>query len=96
MRHLGRHGQSRVHANEGPDARQCSHVWRDRIVPAVLADCECEVCDRCGALRIADTEELAGGHGPRPGVGIVPSGGSGGLESLARRWSAGGAPAAAD
>ena len=95
MRHLGRHGQSRVHANEGPDARQCSHVWRDRVVPAVLADCECEVCDRCGALHIADTDELGGDHSPRPG-GIVPNGGAGGLESLARRWSAGGAPAAAD
>ena len=95
MRHVGRHEQSRVHAHEGPDASQCSHVWRDRVVPAALADCECAVCDRCGALHIAETDERDGDHSPRPG-GMVPTGGAGGLESLARRWSADGAPAAAD
>ena len=59
MRHKGRHEPG---SSDGRDPRQCSHVWRDRAVTAVLADCECEVCDRCGALHIADTEELSGHH----------------------------------
>ena len=92
MRHLGRHEPGH---DDGPDPRQCSHVWRDRAVTAVLADCECEVCDRCGALHIAETDEHSGHHSPSHGVSLLPKGGAD-LESLARRWSAGRAPSSAD
>lgn len=93
MRHKERHEPG---SDDGPDPRQCDHVWRARAVTSVLADCECEVCDRCGALHIAESDEHGDHHDAAQGVALFPEGGVGGLDSLVRRWSPGGAPSSAD
>jgi len=70
--------------DEGVAPGQCGHVWRDRAVTAVLGDRRAEVCDRCGALHFAGGGEPIEQPGPRH---AAPHD----LESLARRWSTGGA-----
>jgi hypothetical protein len=47
--------------NDGPDPELCGHNWRIRDVSAALpGSFVCEVCDRCGALRLDGPESVAG------------------------------------
>jgi hypothetical protein len=39
----------------------CSHAWRTRYLTPALSGATCEVCERCGALHVAESEE-AGAH----------------------------------
>ena len=80
-------------SDDGVDPRQCSHVWRDRAVTAVLGDCMAQVCDRCGALHLEGADEPRERHSPKHGASLSPSGGAADLETLAGQWSTGEAPA---
>ena len=45
----------------GPDPDMCQHAWRIRDVSAALPGTYlCEVCDRCGALRLDGPEAITG------------------------------------
>ena len=47
--------------NNGPDPGMCQHAWRIRDVSAALPGTYvCEVCDRCGALRLDGPEAITG------------------------------------
>ena len=47
--------------NNGPDPDKCEHTWRLRDVSYALPGPNvCEVCDRCGALRIHGPGEITG------------------------------------
>ena len=69
----------RNHRTDGPDPDTCEHTWRIRDVSLALpGPYVCEVCDRCGALRL---------HGPEAITGppsSVADGAATHLESLAR------------
>jgi hypothetical protein len=66
--------------NDGPDPDKCVHTWRLRDVSLALpGPYVCEVCDRCGALRL---------HGPDAITGPsshVADGAATHLESVARQ-----------
>lgn len=49
------------HAGDGPDPDTCEHTWRLRDVSLTLpGPYVCEVCDRCGALRLDGPEAITG------------------------------------
>ena len=66
---------------------ECRHVWRIRDVTSALSGATCEVCERCGALQVAETDQLsAPAVVPQPFSSSSQSEGTA-LESFARRWS---------
>ncbi len=67
---------------DGPDPDACDHAWRLRDVSLALpGPYVCEVCDRCGALRLHGPEAITG-----PPSHVADSAAIH-LESSARRWS---------
>ena len=71
-----------VNGKDGPDPDTCEHSWRLRAVSSALpGDYVCEVCDRCGALRVHGPEEITG-----PAT-RVEDGAASYLEALAQRRS---------
>jgi hypothetical protein len=49
------------HGNDGRDPSACDHIWRLRGVSFALpGPYVCEVCARCGALRIDGPEAITG------------------------------------
>ena len=51
----------RANRNDGPDPDTCEHVWRVREVTSALQGGGVwRVCDRCGATRLDEPEEIAG------------------------------------
>ena len=56
------------HPDDGPDPDTCEHTWRLRDVSLALpGPYVCEVCDRCGALRLdgpAEPTSTTTGVGP--------------------------------
>ena len=67
---------------DGPDPDTCEHTWRLRAESSALTGhYVCEVCDRCGALRIHGPEEITG-----PATRVEDDAATY-LESLARRRS---------
>ena len=49
------------HRDDGPDPDTCEHTWRLRDVSLALpGPYVCEVCDRCGMLRIHGPEAITG------------------------------------
>ena len=49
------------HPGDGPDPDTCEHTWRLRDVSLALpGPYVCEVCDRCGALRLDGPESITG------------------------------------
>ena len=72
----------RNHRAAGPDPDTCEHTWRLRDLSLALpGPYVCEVCDRCGMLRLHGPEEIIG-----PAT-RVDDDAAGYLESLARRPS---------
>lgn len=49
----------------------CAHVWRSRSLTSALSDVACDVCERCGVLRVIQTEEAAAPVGARRGAGSL-------------------------
>ena len=67
---------------DGPDPDTCEHTWRLRDVSLALpGPYVCEVCDRCGALRLHGPEAISGPSSH------VADGAATHLESLERRQS---------
>ena len=66
---------------------ECRHVWRIRDVTSALSGATCEVCERCGALHVAETDELGAPAVVPQRVGSSQQDDSTALESFARRWS---------
>jgi hypothetical protein len=70
--------------DDGPDPDTCEHTWRLRHESVALTGhYVCEVCDRCGTLRIHGPEEITGQ------TTRVAEGAATHLESLARRRASG-------
>ena len=68
---------------ESPDRAQCDHAWRIRYVSFALpGPYVCEVCDRCGALRIDGPEAITGPATPVAEDAAIH------LERLARQGAA--------
>ncbi len=68
--------------NNGPDPDKCQHTWRLRgVILGLPGPYVCDVCDRCGALRLHGPEEITG-----PAT-RVDDDAARYLESLARRRS---------
>ena len=49
----------------------CSHLWRTRTLTFALSGAICEVCERCGVLRVMETEETAAPVAPPRGSSAV-------------------------
>ena len=82
MRLWRRAGHKPDDGEDGPNPDTCEHNWRLRAESSTLpGHYVCEVCDRCGALRIQGPEEITG-----PAT-RVDRGADSDLESLARRLS---------
>jgi hypothetical protein len=70
--------------SDGPDPDHCEHTWRLRHESVALTGhYVCEVCDRCGTLRIHGPDEITG-----PATRVA-DGAATHLESLARRRASG-------
>ena len=66
---------------------ECRHVWRTRDVTSALSGATCEVCERCGALHVAETDQLSvAAVAPQRFSSSRQNEGTA-LESFARRWS---------
>jgi hypothetical protein len=68
------------HRDEGPDPASCQHWWRLRYVTIALpGPYVCEVCGRCGAMRLDGPDTITGPPTP------VADGAAIHLASAARR-----------
>ena len=66
---------------------ECRHVWRTRGVTSALSGATCEVCERCGALHVAETDQPSAPAAVAQPVASSRQDEGAALESFARRWS---------